>query len=766
MRRLTILSLALGLGLTAAVFTVQALGLSGVRAVEAALFDQYQKLSPRPYDPDSPVRIVTIDDASLKRFGQWPWPRTYMAELTRRLTGAGVAAIGYDIVFAERDRTTPEVIEETWRRFGGPAPTISMNGAPDHDAAFAARLGEVLSVLAIAGRGLTTDETGDAPPAPVLKAGISVVGDDPAGALERQPAAVVNLPVLAEAAWGIGVISLGEETGRIVREVPLVKMIGGRRAPALSVELLRVALREGGYTLKTTGAQGELGAESVQATFFRVGDREIPVTGSGAMRVYFAGSQWCRRPGETGGHACPIPGQSERRTIPAWRILAGDAIPAEVAAEVANRIVLVGVSAEGLLDIIATPLERRVPGTAVHAEMIEQIAAFPPTYLIRPDWAFGLERLGVIVFGLVATGLGLAQRPWIGLAAVAVLMAGAFGASWLAFDHHKLLVGPIFPALTALAVYVVLTGVGIFTKERERRAIRSQFAHFVPAGLIEEIAADPERQLTPQGAERVLSVMFIDVRGFSSATEHMDPQTVVAFVNDFLTPLSDLILDRGGTIDKFIGDAVMAFWNAPGLADDHAARAVRTLLDLPDVIERINRSNRARGLPAIRAGAGVNTGPCSVGLMGSRRRLGYTTIGDAVNLASRLEGLTKAYGVTNCIGETTAVEAGPGFAILEIDRVAVKGRARPERVHTVVGGAEIAEDPGFAALADRLAAARAAYAARDWDRAQTAFQALGNRRIGLIDPQGLAAAYLARIAAYRERPPPADWDGTHMADSK
>ena len=738
MRRVLILS---GLAVTLMVLAAHILDPQGLRRVEAALFDQYQRWAPRPYDPETPVRIIDIDEESLARYGQWPWPRHYMAEMARRLEVLQAGAVGYDILFAEPDRTSPERVLQSWSRFGGTEVDLDTAKLRDHDTVLAEALARIPAVLSISGA-ITDEGTTQV----AAKAGVSFVGDDPTPALDTYDAALVNLPGLTAAATGIGQISLGAGSGQTVREVPLVAVVAGKLFPALSVEMLRVAQGAGGYTLKTTGAQNEArGGEDVRTVSLRVGALVAPLTGEGAIRIHFSGPQ-------------------AERTIPAWRLLQGDTVDLALAEQITGRLILIGSSAQSLRDIRPSPLGEPIPGMEIHAEVLEQIIA--QSFLYRPDIARGLESLGILIFGGLMTVLMFFQRPWIGPVALTILCGGAFAGTWIAFRDYGLLLDPIFPAAAAAGTYVTMTGLGIFLKEQERRAIRHQFAHFIPPELIQRISDDPDEQLTPSGAERELSVMFIDIRSFSTITEKMDPETVVAFVNDFLTPLSDMILDRGGTIDKFIGDAVMAFWNAPTVNEDHAAAAVQALLDMPDVIAGINDRFQTRGLPAISAGAGVNTGTCSVGFMGSRRRLGYTTIGDAVNLASRLEGLTKPYGAMNCIGESTAELVRDRYAVLELDVVAVKGRTQPERVHTVIGPASSYQDPAFLQLRDQLEAARAAYTAGDWDAADAAFATLGTDPVGSLNPGRLARTFTDRIDQFRVSPPPRQWGGVYVATEK
>ncbi|MEM8699912.1 MAG: adenylate/guanylate cyclase domain-containing protein, partial [Pseudomonadota bacterium] len=257
-----------------------------------------------------------------------------------------------------------------------------------------------------------------------------------------------------------------------------------------------------------------------------------------------------------------------------------------------------------------------------------------------------------------------------------------------------------------------------------------------------------------------------DVRGFSTITEKMTPDEVISFINGILSPLTEVILEHEGTVDKYMGDAIMAFWNAPRITEDHEVKSVRAMLAFFPALVQVNEELRARDFAEAAIGVGINTGDVSVGNMGSTRRLAYSCVGDAVNLAARLESITKQYGVKTLVGNSTA-QALRGFAVFEIDDVAVKGRSQPETIHTVAGDESVASDPNYETLAAQIVAARAAYRRQDWVAAENAFRKVGDMPgVGLFDPKGLAAAFLERIAQYREDPPGTDWDGVFVAKSK
>lgn len=730
MRRLT---LFIGLVTTMAMVALTAFPPPILTRAEEAVFDGYQRIRPRPYDPAAPVHIVDIDEAALDAYGQWPWPRSYMAALTDRLFDHGAAAVGFDVLFAEPDRTSPERIMESWSRFSeGALPTLPDLGLVAHDTRFA---------LAMAGRPVVLSVAGGAVgEVPVPKAGVAVTGDVP-DELTRYPLAITNLPELTDATLGLGMISLGRTVDGVTRSVPMVSEIGGVLMPALSAELLRVAQGAGGHILKTSQGSGEAAGGSNAAVAIQTGALVYPVESSGRFRVYFAGYQ-------------------PERVTSVTRVLEAKGIDPGLEALISGRIILVGSSAQGLFDIRSTPLDDQIAGVTLHAEIIEQIIA--GTFIKRPDWMRGLELLIVALTGLGLTLLNRAERPVVGALGATAVSSAAIGGGLLAFLQLGILFNPLMPVLTTVLVYLPGTTIGYLAKDRARRAIRRPFAWFLPPSIIAQIEANPDAALTPAGAERELSVIFVDMRGFSTVTEGMPPDRVMALVNTFLSAVAETLVDHGATIDKFMGDAVMAFWNAPILRPDHAAAALLALGDINDAAERANVALTAQGLPRIELGIGLNTGPASVGLMGSRDRLNYTCIGDSVTLAARLEGLTRIYGVKNCVGPETVARCPDTLRAIELDLISVKGFRRAVAVSTVMARAT----PGLDEFASILSQARSAYAERNWAGAEQAFERLAGIKLPLCNPQQLAQLYLSRIADLRAFPRPEGWAGEHVATAK
>lgn len=730
MSRITVI---LGLVVTALMVGLTAFPPPIVERARDAVFDGYQRTMPRPYDPMAPVHIIDIDEAALGAYGQWPWPRSYMAELTERLFDHGAAAVGYDVLFPEPDRTSPELIVESWARFtDGAAPVLPDLGIAPHDTRFADAMRWRPVVLSVAG-GLEGSM-------PEAVAGFAVTGATPS-TLTTYPGAISNLPELTAAASGIGTISLGRNADGITRSVPMVSDFGGVLIPSLSAELLRVAQGAGGHVLRTSEASGEMSGGTVAATAMQVGALSFPLEADGRFRLYYAGYQ-------------------PERVTPVGALFEAEGINPELQNRLAGRIVLVGSSAQGLFDIRTTPLDGQIAGVTLHAEIIEQIVS--GAFLMRADWMRGLEILIVALSGILLTICIRLERPLLGLGAALFFGGGSVVGGVMAFSMWGVLFNPVTAVLTAVLVYIPGTTLGYLAKERARRSIRERFARFLPPPLIAEIEKNPTAALTPEGAERDLTVMFVDMRGFSTVTEGMPPDRVVTLVNTFLSAVAEALVDHGATIDKFMGDAVMAFWNAPIERPDHASAALGALHAINDAAEQANFLLTSQGLPRVNLGVGLNTGPASVGLMGSRDRLSYTCIGDSVTLAARLEGLTRIYGTRNCVGPNTVAECPPHLQAVTLDLIAVKGFANAVEVSTVLPRMT----PGVEALVTALAEARAIYIARDWEGAEAAMMKVARIKVPTCNTALLAQAYLDRIAAYKESPPPEGWQGEYVALSK
>ncbi len=708
-----------------------------VEQARAAVQDIYQRAAPRVRDPGTPVHIVDIDEASLRALGQWPWPRTDLAELGDRLFALGAVAIGFDVLFPEPDRTSPATVAANWQRFTGDSLALERFAAlPDHDVVFADALARGPTVLAVAGAAAGNGNG----PVPDPKAGIAYTGRLPAQALTSFGAALSPIAPLREAASGFGGISLVAGSDGITRSVPMVSLYDGVLLPAFAVELLRVAQGAGSHILRTSEASGQVSGGVVLPIAMRTGALEFPLDENGHFRIHFAADL------------------AGRATSAADFIGPGaDLEPLRPLIE--GKIILVGSSAQSLFDIRSTPLAAEVPGVHLHADILEQIIS--GQFLVRPDWMRGLEIVLIVVVGLFVTGLAARERPVPGLVAALVSVGALAAGGWFAFTLYGLILNPFEPALTALAVYLPATTINVFGKERARQAIRDRFHYFLPGEIVDQIAEDPDEQLTPTGAARELSVMFVDMRGFSTISEPMAPEAVVRMLNIYLGAVADALTDSGATIDKFMGDSVMAFWNAPLQEHDHAERAVRAVLTVEHAIWRVGDQLVAQGLPRVEARIGVNTGPAYVGLMGSAERLSYSCVGDSVTLAARFEALTRYYGTTNLIGEGTARWMPEGHVAIDIDRVVVKGRTAAATVATVLQAGD--EATRFEKV---MKALRSAYLLKDWDRARAQCADLAILKVETIETARLAAVYHYRIEELMRTKLPDDWDGNYEALTK
>ena len=702
---------------------------SPLHRLNALVFDVYQNFKPRQ-PTESPVLVVDIDDGSIAALGQWPWPRTVLATMVDRLAAMGPAAIGFDVLFSEPDRTSPALAVAQLRGLGFTISNASETADLDHDRLLAASFARAPVVT-----GLALAETTRTPPPPP-KAGFAFGGADPRTYLPGYEGSVRNLRALDEAAAGIGIISFPPGWDGIVRQIPLVSRYEGNLYPALAMELLRVAQGASTLLIRSTGARGELDTGDPGMVAVKNGDYEVPAGPDGSLWIYYTDAP-------------------QSAVVPVSRVLAGSDDP-ELAELVAGRIVLVGTSAIGLRDIVSTPLKAGVPGVIVHAEILDQIVS--GTFLSRPDWALGAEIAVAALFSLIV----LAFLPWLPSITNGLVAAGAIGASigggWLAFTSYNLLLSPVLPVQCSLLAYAVGSGVRLLLSERERRFIRDAFTHYLAPSMVQQLMDNPHA-LELGGEDREITLLFCDIRGFTGISERLGPIELTEFLNNFLTPMTDVLMEGSATIDKYMGDAIMAFWNAPIAVPDHRRRACECVMRMQAALAAFNLNQPV----PVSIGIGLNTGVCCVGNLGSKQRFDYSAIGDPVNVASRIEGMTKQYGLTNLVSDTTSDGAGR-LALLEIDRVRLYGRAQPTSLFTIIGDETIAERDDFIALKQLHDRFLACYRARDFEEADQHLTRLAD--MASPELQKLYAKFSERCVAMQRNPPPADWDGTYRAGQK
>lgn len=607
-----------------------------VQVARETSFDVFQQWRPRPAPDDLPVRIIDIDETSMAEIGQWPWPRETLGRLSKRLTELGAAAIAFDILFSEAERSA---------------------GEGSADLGFAEVLAAGPTVLALAQNGSALPVTTPS------KAGLATTGNDPLAAVSDLGGANQPLPIFAAAASGLGVASLDHQGAGIARRLPLLWRVDTGAMPALSLEALRVAM--GVPTLLVMG--DSVDGRTVEAV--RVGDISIPTGPTGELWLYYRAL-----PPET--------------YIPATDVL-GDSYAA-LAPLIAGHIVFIGSSASGLNDIRISALGLPVPGVSIHLQAVEQILT--QTFLDRADWVSGLE-LGLLVLaGLIIVLAVVISGPLVGLGVSLAVAAASVAFSWWSFSGPGLLIDPSYPLFAALVTYAIMAFVRFTVTDLDRRRIRRAFGYYVEPSVLTQIEAD-QSLLRLGGNVRELTVMFSDVRNFSALAERTTPEQLVGILNGLFGALGGAIIRHRGTIDKFMGDSVMAFWNAPAEEKQHALFAGRAALAMREALRDLNRGS----IDPIHIGIGIATGPALVGNMGFEKRFDYSCLGDTVNVASRIEGACKPVGYSILATSEMAVQA-QDLAFLDAGQVELKGMSGREPIKLLVGDEGLKSSHAFEEL--------------------------------------------------------------------
>ena len=705
-----------------------------MQRAEAWLYDVWLKRT-APVGLDDRIAILDIDEASLKSVGRWPWSRDTMTALVDKLFDHySVGAVGFDVVFAEPDTSSGlDSLEQLAKN--------DLAGSRDFQAAlkqlaprldYDARFARSLAARPISlGYYFIPEGYGDA------KSGSLPLPSLPLTAFSPMQPGVppatgygANLPAFQNAAQGAGFFNMRADEDGTARQMHMVAPYGAGYFQSLSASTLRVAF--GGDPLVAGVETSSLLGRHYTAPWVEVGGIRVPLSADGTVHVpYRAGS--------------PFP------YISAAQVLAGKA----PLAQLENRIVLLGSTAPGLADLRVTPFSNAFPGVEIHANLIAGM--LDGTTLSTPPWAGDAQLVAVLILGALLTGVLLRFGPVIGLVTSIGLLAllfAAYAAAWARFW----VVPMAAPMITVLGLYALNTAYGFFAETRNKRQMTKLFGQYVPPELAAEMSQDPAHY-TMDGQSRDMTVLFSDIRGFTNFSEKLSPTELAEVLNAYLSTMTRIVQKQRGTIDKYIGDAIMAFWNAPVDLSDHATRAVQTALDMQAALPQLNQEFAARAWPDVQIGVGVNTGRMSVGNMGSEFRMSYTVMGDAVNLGSRLEGITKQYGVGILVTQPT-VEADPAHAFMKIDDVRVKGKETPVAIYEPLGSKADLDEAVQKNAAD-FEAAFARYQAQEWDAAESALRNLNARA-----PRKLYDIYLERIAHFREASPPADWDGVFVYTTK
>lgn len=704
------------------------------------VFEQFMKMKPR--NSSGQMIFLDIDDESLSKLGQWPLPRFYMAQIIRNLTESGAQVIVFDGVLAEADRSSPAQISKILP-VDHPAQD-ALSELSDYDVELAVAIKESKRFVA----GFTH---GSNPKSPMLKGRILAKKDVQQFILDQKQAGGMYfirtaqfLPDLQKAAAGNGSFMAALDDDAVIRKTGLIFHNGKQIYPALLVEALR--LYDSDFkSYPKLRFNADVQHNSLLSPFLLdIGKYNIPVDENGEMWVSF------------------------RRMQPEEQISAHyfvDDYYDPDRFDIAGKAVFIASEAEGLKDLRATPLGN-VAGVKIHMNAFEQI--LQGDYLLRNERSLDYEVFGALGVCALLILLSFFVHPMWLFAIASFSVVGAFWGAWQAFDRAGYLFDPVVPSMMIICIFVASALFRFLRSEIERQQVRSAFGLYISPDFMKELTGDPNK-LTLGGEIRDLSVMFTDIRGFTTISEGLSPEELIALMNDFLTPMSDIVMQNRGTIDKYMGDAMMAFWNAPLDDADHARHACLSALAMTDALAPINERQKDIAKAAgkepllLRAGIGVNTGPCAVGNMGSKQRFAYSTLGDAVNLASRLEGQTKAYGVDILIGHETYIQISD-FAVLELDLIQVKGKKKPERIYALIGDNAFMGDAKFIALKKLHEDMLLSYRAQQFEQAIEFIAKAKN--IGVEAMNAYYDIFKIRCEDYMKSPPPENWDGVYIATSK
>ncbi len=668
-----------------------------MKTLRLASMDQYQRLHNRPYQP-VPVRVIDIDEESLARIGQWPWPRTRIAEMVQRLREAGVAVVGFDVLFAEPDRTSPKAMLDIWDL---PAATRrDVAALPDHDEVLAAALRPGGVVL-----GYSLEREGAAAPLPAPKYRYVNLGGSALPFVKRFERPVPPLTVLSAAAAGNGVLSFVPDNDGVVRRVPLMVRMGDTLVPSLVAEMLRVGQGVPNYVVNTLPGIGVMEV--------KIGQLTVSTNPEGEAWVHYTG---------------PV----KERTIPAWKILAGAVPPGELK----NGFVVVGSSAQGLMDLRFSPLSAGgvMPGVEAHAQMLEQVLT--DNYLYRPNKATEIEALTLVVGGLAVGALALMTGALLSASVTLLVIGLVLWGGWIAFVDYQILLNAVTPAIGIFIAFLLSSVIHHLSSERRQRFVKEAFSRYVSPNLVSHIVDHPA-ELELGGKRQECSFIFTDLAGFTSLMEKIDPGEAVALLNAYLDQMIAIAFSFNGTLDRIVGDAVAIMFSAPVLQPDHRQRALSCAIAMQRYAARYSDDLKAKGVAFGHTRIGVHTGEVIVGNFGGSTIFDYRALGDPVNTASRLEAVNKHLGTKVCVSEAT-LSGCTGVVTRPVGRLVLKGKSVPLTVFQPIhDGLEFegapAEDPDYAAayalMTDDPAAALLAFRQLAADRPTDPLVQLHLRRL-------------------------------------
>ncbi len=693
-----------------------------------------------PNTIDNRIVIVDIDEKSLSEQGRWPWARDKMATLVNQLfEHYQINTLGLDVVFAEKDESSGlknlEWMQQQYLKDdAGFADALKiMKPHLDYDQIFAESLKNRKVVL-----GYYFQLHGDT----------NHVGQLPtesfsAESFENQDIDFVeasgygaNLAVLQKNALSAGHFNPEPDVDGITRKIPVLIKYGDHYYDFLAVEVARVYLQSPVLEAKFARVGADKNYAGLEA--FQVADKRIPVDGEVATLIPYRGVQGSFQ-----------------------YVSATDVLTNKVRLEsLKNKIVLVGTTAPGLMDLRATPVQSNYPGVEVHANVISGI--LDNNIKERPAYTQGVEFLLLLLAGLLLTFTLPNLNPLKATLLTLAVLAGVLGINFASWQYANLVL-PIASLLLMIGlIYLLNMSYGFFVESRGKRQLTGLFGQYVPPELVKEMAKNPEL-ISLKGESREMTVLFSDIRGFTQISEGLDPKQLTQMMNEFLTPMTQIIHSNRGTIDKYMGDAIMAFWGAPLRDKNHAQHALNAALQMNASMKDISAKFAIKGWPAIQMGFGLNTGNMVVGNMGSSFRMAYTVMGDSVNLGSRIEGLTKNYGADIIVSEFVKAQT-PDMVYRELDIVRVKGKESPVTIYEPLGNAEQVTQETLEAL-NLYHQAIKNYRNQEWNLAEKQLKNL--EKLAVDDTKSvLYSLYLARIKQFKKTPPNKNWDGVFNYETK
>ena len=690
-------------------------------------FDTFQIISPRQSQTKDNILILDIDEKSLSEIGQWPWSRSVLSELVDQTNLS--AALAFDIVFAEADRTGSKELMNLYKDNNDFVK--SLKGLPDNDDLFANSIKDHGTVVlgAIPSNSLKNNFQ--------MRFGLIQQGDDPKKFLREYKGIQTNLKILNSSSAGIGSMSIGNNDS-IIRKLPLFENINGSLVPSLSLELLRVAIGASTYQIKSSNASGETAfGEETGINHVKLGNLIIPTNPDGSVWIHYP-------------------------EVSVDSISVSDIIKQNYPKDFfKNKILIVGTSAPGLFDLRSTPLKNNVPGVKIIADLTDQILS--GSFLQRPDWIFGLELFTGFTLAILITIFIQFLGPIGGLSVFLIGNGISIFGSFYIFENYLFLIDPISPLIICLISYLVITFFNFLFTELERRKVRNAFSQYMSPVMVEKLAQS-NKSLKLGGERREMTFLFSDIRGFTAISEKYkdDPESLTVLINSILTVLSNEVLDQDGTIDKYMGDCIMAFWNAPSEDPFHREKSIEAAFKMSEALNKLNESLDRKGENKLSIGIGINSGECIVGNMGSEKRFDYTVLGDAVNLASRLEGQSGNYGMQIILGEETIKKISKNeYFQFELDLISVKGKSEPTSIFTVFKSwtAEVAYEVFYEEHMDFLKN----YRNKNWDKAK---QHIDKYRLSIPEFTLYYTLFLNRIDELSKQSLPEDWSGIFAAETK